>query len=227
MSSGSWFLSLAPGEKAVVAFLGAPLAIQTVFVDGRTHPFDERWAAQGKKPSTRVRINVWDVASGLVKIWDVPVHVFKKVLALKDKAGADFENTFYSITRTGTGKETRYEIAFSSAMDSEARQTKSTLPLHGLEPKRAVESRTSVQAPVPRPVPAPVKSSAPPASADPFDAQPQGVTRRQLQELMRGLPESLTAEALELGGWQRVSDIPEDQLDEVYNALAATAIMEV
>ena len=228
MSSGL-FLNLADGEKIVVAFLGAPLAIQKVFIDGKGRPFTEKWAVQGKKPVTRVRINVWDGYS--VRIWETSVAVFRQVLALRD-GDKNFADNFYSISRTGAGKGTQYKIQFVAEMDDVTKCRTKTLPLHGLELRDDTEEPRQRTFRSPEKAPAPVLSQppielceeddAPPAEADPYS---RPVTRGDLEELARELPTEMVTPHLASFGVKKVSEVPENCIGAIYNKLAAEAIL--
>lgn len=211
------FLNIQTYRPVLVSFLGKPLPIQTVFVDGRTRPFTEKWAAQGKKPTTRVRINVWVADDDSVKIWEATVGAFKQVIAAKDSDEKKFSRGVFAIVKSGAGKETRYQVNYVRALTEEESRMRLNHILWNLAQKPEEDAPSSR----PRHDDAPTESFAPPAAADPFERR---ITRKDLEELMCEMPAKAVSEAL--GDWKNAAEVPDNYIETVYNNLAAKAITE-
>lgn len=229
-AEGGLFLKLKDGESINVVFLGVPHPTETAYVDGKTVPYTEELARKGVKAQTRVRMNVWKIDNGGgVCILELAVGFFKKVILCRKKYGDErFSNSVFTLNRTGEKMNTKYEIMYDRDLNAEQKAVKDSLELLELERPENGDASSDSSAPVAAPAPAarppvaaPVKSSAPPASADPFE---KPVTRDDLIALARTLPKETVLDALSMGGWKRFSEIPDDQIQEVYGALADNGI---
>jgi len=236
-ADGGLFIKLKDGESINLVFLGAPHPIETAFVDGKTVPFTEELARRGVKSQTRVRMNVWRIDDGGgVGILELAVGFFKKVILCRKKYGDErFANSVFTLTRTGEKMNTKYDVLYDRDLNAEQKAVRDSLKLLPLErPDDDDEKHLAAVAEVfaavsavknaaSAPVAAPVQSFAPPAAADPFE-QRGGVTRDQLIVLARTLPREAVLDALNRGGWKKFSDIPDNQLQAVYDSLTGDSL---
>lgn len=140
---GSLFLKIEDRKDVEVVFIGDPVVVQTCFVDGRSQAFTPELAARGEKPSNRVKVNVWNLGTNDVQIWETSLTTFKMVITVRRKLGAEaFGRKVFSIMRQGVGKDTRYTVMPMQDLSESQVQTLRTLTPHPLT-ESAVKEESS------------------------------------------------------------------------------------
>lgn len=130
-NQGGLFLRLQDdGDQAVVAFCGDP------------HPHEVVWTGEGyeaydpdkhdKKPSLRIKLNVFNTGESAMQIWEISANVFKSVVKLKNKYGLDSKT--FEITRNGKKGDTKttYMILPEGEIDKDLAERIATEQLHDL-----------------------------------------------------------------------------------------------
>jgi hypothetical protein len=119
--SGNLFVRLRDdGDSAVGAFVGAPVARDVHWVDGRpvecTGPGCGQCLA-GNRCSHRVALNFFVPAEGAMKVIEGGTVFFAAVLAARDKYG--FEGWLFEVTRIGKAgdRSTRHTIVPQRPID--------------------------------------------------------------------------------------------------------------
>jgi hypothetical protein len=109
-ATGGLYLSLQAGDKALVVFAGAPTTFRTVWIDGRSEAFDPK-RHDGKRPSTRYAFPVLCPVTGAKEytahVWETSGQTFDAIRAARKKYGPRY---LYEVTRTGSGKDTKYSV---------------------------------------------------------------------------------------------------------------------
>ena len=84
-----WLKLREDGDRAVVAFVGAPHPREVCFLDGRYVTFNDELAAAGRKPSLRVVVNVVDPETGELRAFEMSSAVYSTLFELLQKRPAD------------------------------------------------------------------------------------------------------------------------------------------
>jgi len=131
--SGSLWLKLVNDkDRAVVVFLGAPLARDVCFIDGKYVLFDESLKAKGERPTARVAFNVALYDTKDVKIFEQGLTFFKDLKRVRDKYGV--RNWAFEVQRHGAAKDpkTTYSILPDHQLTAEEQAAFRALVLHDL-----------------------------------------------------------------------------------------------
>lgn len=99
-------LTLAEGDKVVVAFLGDPWAYEAAW-----HDEQGRWVPVHRspvpvRPALRIRINVYVPAEGRLMWWEMNTATFRSLLSCRDQYGLDkwlFEIEAVDVSTEGAG----------------------------------------------------------------------------------------------------------------------------
>lgn len=98
-NQGGLFLRLADdGDKALVVFMGEPQPQEVVWTGDGHEPYDADKHGKDKKPSLRIKINVFNTTEKQMQIWDMNSATFKSLLQLRAKYGL---GKVYEVTRNG------------------------------------------------------------------------------------------------------------------------------
>jgi len=109
-SQGGMFLSLASdGASAKVVIVGEPLPEKKVWTGNGYEDYDEAKHAD-KSPSTRIKVNAFNVSENKMQIWEMNPTTFKGLLKVRAKYGLD--KKIFEITRSGAkgDMKTTYSI---------------------------------------------------------------------------------------------------------------------
>ena len=105
--STSSFFKLDDGESALLTVVSKPC-------------FYEKIWGPGEKPVQRIKVDVFDLASGTLKTWDMSRTVFKDQLKFHYERRKDtFDKSVFELFRQGTGKETKYRLDFVRELTAE------------------------------------------------------------------------------------------------------------
>jgi hypothetical protein len=86
--------------------------------------------AKGVQAKARVRMNYFDLAEGVTKVWEGGPLFLRDLKILKKKYG--LADTSFEITRQGTGKNTKYTILPDKPLTAEQKAKIAATPLHNL-----------------------------------------------------------------------------------------------
>ncbi|MCQ2371252.1 MAG: hypothetical protein MJ058_04270 [Akkermansia sp.] len=203
---GGNFLRLKDGESADVVFLGEPCAVQTCFIEGRSCIYTEALAAKGAQPKTRVRINVLNIGTGSVQIFECGPKTFKQVLILRKRLGDSFRGSQFQIGRTGAGMETTYTIIPFGPASSDVQARIPSLKLHELDPSGSDDASQQAPAPVAEQVMPPQDIFA-------------GNGIEDLKAVMKSVSYRAMMAVFGPRGWKGVTDVPPAEYASVIDAL--------
>jgi hypothetical protein len=105
------FGKLDDGSSCTVAWFGGPLALEQHWTTTGSVPCPGEGCAlcrKGLPIKARVRINYFDLTDNVMRIWEGGPPFLRDLKVLKKKFS--FADMSFEITRTGTGKNTKYLI---------------------------------------------------------------------------------------------------------------------
>jgi hypothetical protein len=233
---GGLFLRLASdGDRVVGVFCGAPLVREVVWTGERYETFDPDNPAhrgEGKRTTTRVAVNFWQLPEGTMKVLEGSLAWFKDVLQVKNKYGLD--RWIFEVHRHGaTGDpKTRFTVLPESQLDDAQRAHLARAPLHDLDavtrprrPSAPAAPRPALRPGAPGGPPAPPRHPAPPAPppAAAVEGKVDAATATQIYERLRALPRPRVDEFLAELAIRRVRDM---NVDDVPRALSVLERLE-
>lgn len=202
---------LKEGVLATVAFAGKPSPLTTVYDEVRMRyvlaPADA--IAKGLRVSKRAAMNVFDAATKTMRVIDPPVAVVNQVIDLQ--ALHPLDRSLFSITRTGSGYETRYPVAFLRPMLQRERSLYRELPLHDLD--LYIQQRFAPRAF--SSAPTPVQPSVP------LSARIDAASSEEIVALLASLPPEATTAFLDAFGVTAIDLLPAEQTDPAFQFAAA------
>jgi hypothetical protein len=222
--SGPWLGLANDGDRAVVVFLGEPWIREVAFVGGRSVPYEAHHHAAGVRPTVRVAINVALYPERHVRVLELALPVFRRVLVLRKEHR--LEARAFAILRRGAAGDagTTYEIEPADALSPEEQQVFAALPLHHLERLCARGPARSAPPQPPHVAPAPLRSPAarPAAPATPPDVVDRTTADALIARLRRLPPEVVQR----FGAEFRVTRVRELPARETARAQAFVARLE-
>jgi hypothetical protein len=196
-----WLRLVSDGDRAVVAFLGEPLAREVCFVEGRSVPFDETQRAAGKRPALRFAFDVALPDRGEVLVMEQGRAFYKNLCELRARYPLD--QWLFEIERHGAARDSRttYTIAPRKHLDASERKALAALPRHDLA--RVVGARRD----------------------DGSDATSVDATSaRSIAAVLDTLPSEATRRFCAWFGIERVEDLPRGRLESALDRLIALEI---
>jgi hypothetical protein len=128
-AGGGDFIALEDKESVVGVFCGVPYVRKIVWINGKSEPYDQD--VHVDKPKRRVGINFYDVQTKTMRIFEGSPTWFRQVASLHKKYKG-LDSKVFEITRSGSGTDTTYMIAYERDIDAELASALDACELHDL-----------------------------------------------------------------------------------------------
>jgi len=204
----SMFLKLEDGDKVIVAFRGAPVARDVVWMGPEKGYQDfDKSKHDETDCKTRFKTNVFVLSDGTVKIWEMPGGAFQSVLKARNKYGLD-DNAFEVSRDKGSNGIVGYDVLFERKLTPDERKAVDGAKVHNLEKNKYSDDSDDLAFP---------GEDVATDDDGPVDEKTKSVLIGRLKQL----PKSALSEWLKRVGVGKVGDLKQREIGKAFADLEA------